>query len=268
MAIRKLKSVLCLDDDEDICEVLQTTLCLIAGLDVQTTRSGEAMIDLARKRQPDLVLMDMMMPDLDGPAVFQKMRADGMLADIPVIFLTAKVMPSDVAPLCRLGALGVITKPFDPLKLVGQISALWDGATTARATVTARDLPAQAHPSLDVLILRFLERATSDVVRLRKMIEQARQGNAAMLEEVEHITHSIHGTGAMLGFDRVSALGEAIERLAAGITANAEAHGPLGESALLPQLSEYTERLAQAVAAAARAAPSGTGAFTQLSAKH
>jgi CheY-like chemotaxis protein len=266
--MRKLKSVLCLDDDEDICEVLQTTLRLLAGLDVRTVRTGEAMFDLARTRRPDLVLMDIMMPEVDGPSVYKRMREDEWLGEIPVIFLTAKVMPLEVAPLRRLGALGVITKPFDPLKLVDQISALWNPRSTARSTVSSPAAPVQGRDRLDGIVLRFLERATTDVMRLRKMIELARQGDAAVLVQVERITHSIHGTGAMLGFDKVSALGEAIERLASGITANAEAHGPIGESALLRQMSEYTDRLAQAIAAAARTAPSGTGMFTQLSAEH
>src|ERR1700733_13287666 len=93
MPMRDLQSVLFVDDDSDICSVVRATLRLVPGLDVQTADSGRRAIDLAYELRPDLVLMDVMMPGLDGPSTFKRMRETILLAHIPVIFMTAKVLP-------------------------------------------------------------------------------------------------------------------------------------------------------------------------------
>jgi CheY-like chemotaxis protein len=246
MPKRKLESVLCADDDPDINAVLYATLTLITGLDVRITRSGEQLITLALERQPDLVLIDVMMPGLDGPSTLQRMREIPLLARIPVIFLTAKVLTSDIKQVLPLGALGLIAKPFDPLKLGEQISALWHEGGAVRAAEDTRSA-AQVSANVDELAIKFLRRADADLVRLRALIQQAGGGDAAALKEVEHIAHKIRGSGAMLGLHRVSALAEAIEHLASGILADLDAHGPIAESALLRQFPDCIEGLAKAV---------------------
>jgi len=97
MSARELQSVLYVDDDPDICSVVQATLRLVPGLNVQTADSGQRAIDLAYELRPDLVLMDVMMPGLDGPATFGRMRESALLSKIPVIFMTAKVLPAEIA---------------------------------------------------------------------------------------------------------------------------------------------------------------------------
>jgi two-component system OmpR family response regulator len=134
MFVRKCHSVLYIDDDSDICEVVQATLCMIAGLDVHTAGSGEAAIELACELRPDLILMDVMMPGLDGPATLRRLRESAPISEIPVIFLTAKVLPAEIAHLIQLGAIGVVSKPFDPLTLGGEMLNLWKGSNAARAT--------------------------------------------------------------------------------------------------------------------------------------
>jgi CheY-like chemotaxis protein len=79
-----------------------------------------------RARRPDLVVLDVMMPGMDGPAILERMRADPELQHIPVIFMTAKANPQEVARFRGLSAIGVIAKPFDPLALGGQVKALWE----------------------------------------------------------------------------------------------------------------------------------------------
>jgi len=114
MSTRKFQSVLYVDDDPDLCAVVQAALRSIAGLDVRIAGTGEQAIDLAYEFRPDLVVMDLMMPGLDGPSTFKSMRERTLLADIPVIFLTAKAHPAEAARLLQLGAIGVLGKPFDP----------------------------------------------------------------------------------------------------------------------------------------------------------
>jgi CheY-like chemotaxis protein len=77
--------------------------------------------------KPDLVLLDVMMPELDGPALLGRMRKDPVLSRLPVIFITAKAMPDEVVRFRSLGAIGVIAKPFDPMKLAGEVRAHWRG---------------------------------------------------------------------------------------------------------------------------------------------
>jgi len=77
--------------------------------------------------KPDVILLDVMMPGMDGAATFQRLRATPGLEDIPVIFMTAKALPQEVARFRELGAIGVIAKPFDAMQLGNQVRAIWEG---------------------------------------------------------------------------------------------------------------------------------------------
>ena len=101
--MRKLHSVLYVDDDPDICVVVQAALILIGKLAVDVASSGDMAIRLAMQRQPDLILMDVMMPGLDGPSTLRRLRADPRTALIPIIFLTAKVLPGEVGTASAAG---------------------------------------------------------------------------------------------------------------------------------------------------------------------
>ena len=122
-----LKTVLYVDDEPDIREVVQMSLSLVDGLDVQVCESGERALQLLPKLKPNLVLLDVMMPGMDGPSTLQKMRNHPELGKIPVVFMTAKAMPQEVARFRELGAVSVIAKPFDPIQLGNQVIAVWEG---------------------------------------------------------------------------------------------------------------------------------------------
>ena len=122
-----LKTVLYVDDEPDIREVVQMSLSLVDGLDVQICESGERALHLLPQLKPDLVLLDVMMPGMDGPSTLLKMRSIPALAKIPVVFMTAKAMPQEVARFRELGAVSVIAKPFDPIQLGNQVIAVWEG---------------------------------------------------------------------------------------------------------------------------------------------
>jgi CheY-like chemotaxis protein len=122
-----LKTILYVDDEPDIREVVQMSLSLVEGLDVQVCESGERALQLLPQVRPDLVLLDVMMPGMDGPSTLQKMRSHPEFAKIPVVFMTAKAMPQEVARFLELGAVCVIAKPFDPIQLGNQVIAVWEG---------------------------------------------------------------------------------------------------------------------------------------------
>jgi two-component system OmpR family response regulator len=252
------KSILYVDDDPDICSIVRATLHLVPDLRVRTADSGERAIDLAYELRPDLVLMDVMMPGLDGPSTFKRMRASALLANTPVIFMTAKALPKEIAKFLQLGAIGVIVKPFDPLKLYDDLCALWrrEDASIQRSTVA--DAQARVEAEVTSLTGSFLLRARSDALNLARLIKLVQAGDQSPFEEIVHVAHSIHGAAAMFGFSDVSALGGSIARAAEEFRAGGAARGSAVE---LLQLSEYSARLSQHIEAAWQTAPQSAAMF-------
>lgn len=115
--------ILYVDDEADIREIAEMALGLDPELSVQTCGSGREGIELARQSAPDLMLLDVMMPEIDGPTVLGQLRADPATAAIPVVFITARTQAQEISNLKELGARGVIAKPFDPMTLAGQVRA-------------------------------------------------------------------------------------------------------------------------------------------------
>jgi len=228
----------------------------MAGLRVHIAASGERAIDVAHQVSPDLILMDIMMPGIDGPSTLKRMRDSPALAHIPVIFMTAKLLPAEVAHFLRLGAIGVIGKPFDPLTLCSDLFTLWNKSGMARGAAIAQgeSLPRRVREKVRSLTDTFLERTSGDVVRLWEMLAHVERGEGSVLQEVERIAHTIHGTGAMFGFPKVSSTGAAIERLAMECAASPSM---ACEPAVLRQLMQCTEQLALAVASAELAISNG-----------
>ena len=117
------KCVLVVDDEVHIREVAQVSLETVAGWRILTASSGQEGIAKAWTEQPDAILLDVMMPEMDGPTTVAKLKANDDTRDIPVILLTAKVQASDRRSFDSLGVQGVIAKPFDPLTLSDEVSS-------------------------------------------------------------------------------------------------------------------------------------------------
>lgn len=116
------KRILLIDDEDDIREVAQTSLELMGGWDVITASSSQEGLIKAQAEQPDAVLLDVMLPDMDGPTTLQELQANPATSQIPVIFLTAKVQASDQRRFASLGVMAVLSKPFDPVTLADQVA--------------------------------------------------------------------------------------------------------------------------------------------------
>jgi two-component system OmpR family response regulator len=123
--IPPLHRILLVEDEADIRTVATLTLQAVGSFTVASVSSGHEALETAPTFVPDLILLDVMMPGLDGPATLRALRAQPQTAEIPVMFVTAKVQPQEVAELRALGALGVITKPFSPMTLPTTINQLW-----------------------------------------------------------------------------------------------------------------------------------------------
>jgi CheY-like chemotaxis protein len=116
--------VLIIDDEDDIRSVAAVSLSHFAGAEVLEAGNGSSGVNLAVSEKPDVILLDMNMPDMDGPATLAALRQRPDTSHIPVIFLTARAMRSDFEQIQSLGAKGVLTKPFDPSALANQVKQI------------------------------------------------------------------------------------------------------------------------------------------------
>lgn len=120
-----LNRILHVEDDEDILMIAKLALADLGGFEVMQCASGPEALREAEKFAPDLLLLDFMMPEMNGVQTLQALRALPSLAGIPAIFMTAKAMELVDAELAGLGVLGRISKPFDPVSLPGEIRRYW-----------------------------------------------------------------------------------------------------------------------------------------------
>lgn len=120
-----LDKILYVEDDPDIQAIAVMVLDAISGFTLLACSSGAEAVGKAVAFNPDLVLLDVMMPGMDGPETLQALRKLPELANTPVVFMTAKVQPQEVQGYLELGAVGVIAKPFDPMTLADQLREIW-----------------------------------------------------------------------------------------------------------------------------------------------
>jgi CheY-like chemotaxis protein len=119
-------NILYVEDEPDIREVAKLALETIGGFTVHLCQSGKHALDYLAHHKPDVILLDVMMPDMDGPTTLRAIAALPSAKSIPVIFMTAKVQNHEIAEYLAMGSIGVISKPFDALELSAQIQALWE----------------------------------------------------------------------------------------------------------------------------------------------
>ena len=120
-----LERILYAEDEPDIQAVAKLALEMVGGFKVLICGNGSETLAQVAGFAPDLILLDVMMPGMDGPTTLKNLRANPATASIPVIFLTAKVQAAEVAHYQQLGALSAIAKPFDPMTLATQVRQIW-----------------------------------------------------------------------------------------------------------------------------------------------
>ncbi|MDD2914787.1 MAG: response regulator [Gallionella sp.] len=122
----KLTRILYVEDEPDIQTVARLALEALGGFTVEICSSGGEALQRAPDFQPQLILLDVMMPGMDGPTMLGKLREFPRFASTPVVFMTAKVQSSEVAGYLEIGAVDVIPKPFDPMTLSSQVQNIWE----------------------------------------------------------------------------------------------------------------------------------------------
>jgi len=189
--------VLHVDDDPDIREVVEGSLALDSGLVSRSCASGNEALAVAAEWPPDIVLLDVMMPEMDGPATLARFRGDPRTADIPVVFMTARAQSREIDLFRSFGAAGVIRKPFDPLTLAASLRHYFrppDDWLDSKRTI-------------------FLQRVRVDAARLadRRSALQDKTVSRAALTEIRDIAHGLAGAGGVFGFAEISAAAAALE---------------------------------------------------------
>ena len=125
MADSGLNRIMLVEDDPDIQTVTSLALGSFGGFDVRICGSAQEAVDSAEQFRPDLILLDVMMPGMDGVDALMALRGIPATAAVPVVFLTARVQPHEVERYRELGSLAVIPKPFEPTALAATIRAIW-----------------------------------------------------------------------------------------------------------------------------------------------
>ncbi|MCK4709336.1 MAG: response regulator [Gammaproteobacteria bacterium] len=121
-----LQRILYVEDEPDIQQVASLALEIVGGFTVKICSSGEQALIEAEAFAPDMILLDVMMPGMDGPMTLQHLRQIPALRNTPIAFMTAKVQPQEVEYYKSLGALDAIAKPFDPMTLADQVRSVWE----------------------------------------------------------------------------------------------------------------------------------------------
>lgn len=189
--------VLHIDDEPDIREVVAISLSLDPEFEVRGCASGSAGIVDAMKHRPDLILLDVMMPVMDGPTTLAHLRENPKTANIPVVFMTARAQTRELELFMSLGAIGVIAKPFDPMTL----------AASVRSHV--RPVEDDLAPVRGV----FLRRASDDafeIAQCRTALGNAATAKAA-LARISEIAHGLAGAGGIFGFPGISSTATILE---------------------------------------------------------
>jgi CheY-like chemotaxis protein len=125
MAVKALNRILLVEDDPDIQKIAKLALEALGGFSVKTCDSGSEALATIQAFAPDLILLDVMMPGMDGPATLRALRQVPGCGCIPAIFMTARVQAYEVADYKAFGAVEVIAKPFDPMRLADTVLGIW-----------------------------------------------------------------------------------------------------------------------------------------------
>ena len=200
------------DDEPDIRTVVELALSLDPIFEVRSCESGADALAAAAEWRPDVMLLDVMMPVMDGPATLAQLRANPATTDIPVIFMTARAQARETERFRSLGAIGVIPKPFDPMTL----------AASVRSHVAPQDDPLE---DLRAAFLLRLKRDEETLAQERTTLQQGQR--SATLDRIKRTAHSLAGAAGVYGFAEVSDNAAALEE---AIIAELAATGPANET--------------------------------------
>ncbi len=242
--------ILLVDDEIDARTVARLSLRQLAGFEVVEAANGSEALRLAASQPFDAIVLDVMMPDMDGPTVFEALRQRPETATTPIVFLTAKAMPDEVARLQKLGAAGIYTKPFDPAEFASAMRGLLTREPAPGPA--APGAPAQGGVRVDQRAMRQLvglstDRGTDLIGSLIDLFETNTPDLIARIEsmttagasgEVERAAHTLKAGAATLGAVAIADVARTIEHAARdGVAINVRPHLDAIREQLAPTLA-------------------------------
>lgn len=222
-----LHTILYVEDEPDIQRVVKLALEAMAGMQVIACSSGAEAIARSADTAIDLILLDVMMPGMDGPTTLKHLRAMPAFASTPVVFMTAKAHPSEIAHFKALGALDVIAKPFDPMALASTLLAIWTRSsataapplpTPARATkqsIAPAQLGAEERFAARMLELtaQFQRELPARLATLRQQWQALHAAwSIEALAALHGSAHNLAGAGSTFGYDALTERARALDR--------------------------------------------------------
>jgi diguanylate cyclase (GGDEF)-like protein len=205
MPILPLTRILIVEDEPDIQAIAQLALEAVGGFTTKVCSSGADALLIAPDFAPDLILLDVMMPGMDGLTTLQALRELPATAATPVMFITAKVQPQEIAQYRERGALDVIPKPFDPMTLAATISAAWERHQA--------DSPAGAHERFTNLRARYTARIQEKIEQIETTWHGLTRGawDDEAAQTLQRMSHNLVGSGATFGFPMISERARALD---------------------------------------------------------
>ncbi len=188
--------ILHVDDEPDIREIVRISLNLDPEMKTRSCGSGQDALEVVKTWTPDVILLDVMMPTMDGPTTFARLKESAQTATIPVVFMTARAQTRDLDRLLAMGAVDVIPKPFDPMGLAARL----------------RGCVPTVNP-FEALRSSFILRADKDAVELSRLEALLATGTMPQpaLAEIGFIAHRLAGAGGIFGFAELSDAASALE---------------------------------------------------------
>ncbi|MFA5899614.1 MAG: response regulator [Hyphomicrobium sp.] len=201
-----LSRITCVEDDPDIREIVAMALARSGAISVDLCASGAEAIERSEIFAPDLVLLDVEMPGMDGVETYARLRRIPALTETPIVFMTARAMAAEIAGFRRMGAADVITKPFDPLTLAERL------ADVCRRQSDAAEVRAQ----LRDLLVRHCNALARQTEELGQLLERGLDPNCVSREPLlmaRSITHQAKGTSGSVGFPDMCKAAAALDDL-------------------------------------------------------
>ncbi len=203
----KPKRILCVEDDADIQHIIRMSLELVGHFTVETCNSGLEALEKVTLFKPDIIILDVMMPDMDGPTTLAALRKLDTTRYTPVVFLTAKVLPKELNEYRNMGALDVIIKPFDPMTLPEQIHQIWESNQITSPDSSMQEKLQAAHHSYK---LRLPEKFKQIQITWESFKTKPSDD---LYKKLIMETHKLAGSAATYGFEIVAQCARRIESL-------------------------------------------------------
>lgn len=212
--VSNINTILLADDEPDIRIVAEMSLAQVGGWKVVLASNGKQAVEMAKEHAPDLIMLDVMMPEMDGVAAFETLAKQDETREIPVIFMTAKVQNQERGRYLNLGAVGVIAKPFDPMQLPETIRKILSEAQSKAAEAKdegAKDSGGPGGSRMAALRARYTEKLGGRLDELRTALDAVEpaeddEARKAALHQAYTLAHKLHGTAGTYGHQEVSRL--------------------------------------------------------------